>query len=136
MAFADAGGVDVVVQEIGPRIKLTVADDVQRGDVLGYSSGWKRALATVGSVVQARYVALDTALSGSVIEVAREAVLQGARFSGAAIDGVVYVGEGATAGRYTQTAPSTSGDAKTPIGRAIAADRLHIRCQSEPDSVA
>lgn len=135
MAFADAGGVDLVVQEIGPRIKVLMSDDVKRGDVIGYSAGWKRALATVGAVVHARYVALDTVLSGSAAEVAREAVLQGARFSGATIDGIVYVEEAATPGKYTQTKPSTSGDVETPIGRALAADRLHIMCQNAPDDL-
>lgn len=141
MAFADAGGLDTIVVEIGPRIHLQLAGTVDRGDPIGYDSGWKRAHATVGSVVQARYVALDSGQDGDTIQAAREAILAptpagGGRISGATIDGAVYVAEGATAGRYTQTKPTTSGDADTPIGRAIATDTLHIRCQSDPDSTA
>ncbi len=148
MAFGDAGGVDVLVLAAEPQfVHVTLAGPVQLGDPIGYDSGWVRALATVGSVVQARYVALESGEEGDVIQVAREVILAptpvylvggeergGGRFSGATLDAAVYVAEGATAGRYTQTKPSTSGDATTAIGRAIAADTLHIRCQSEPDS--
>ena len=140
MAFGDAGGVNLAVQAALPQfIHVTLAGTVQRGDPIGYDSGWVRALATVGSVVQARYVALESGVSGDVIQVAREVIMgptapSGGRFSGATIDAVVYVAEGATAGRYTQTKPTTGSDADTPIGRAIAADTLHVRCQSEPDS--
>lgn len=148
MAFGDAGGVDVLVTAALPQfLHLTLAGTVEKGDPIGYDSGWVRAYASTGQVVQARYVALESGVDGDVIQVAREAILAptpvylvkgeergGGRFSGATIDGIVYVAEAPTAGKYTQTKPTTSNDSETPIGRAIAADTLHIRCQSEPDS--
>ena len=53
MAFADpAKGRSVIQSAPDPRPAVTVAEAVKEGDVLGYSSGWKRALATVSSVIR------------------------------------------------------------------------------------
>ena len=74
MAFADAGVADVTITNIpNYRIRVTISDTVHRGDPIGQdaSGAWKRALATTGSIVQARLVALKGGDSGEVIEAVR-----------------------------------------------------------------
>lgn len=137
MALTDAGGADVVIEEIGPRFIVTLAGTVNRGDIVGYSSGWKRAIATTGGVIQGRYVALESGSSGESIQVSRVAVLVGDRFAGGTPNAPLYVAEGSgNDGEYTETAPSTTGDANTPIGVILAANRLHVFAQVRLDSVA
>ena len=57
MAFADgqANAVVIPLSEDGIA-QVTLAGTVVVGDAVGFSSGWKRALATTGSVVQLRCV--------------------------------------------------------------------------------
>jgi len=136
MAFSDPGTGRVVVDsgrgtEPG---KVTLAEDCQRGDVLGYSNGWKRALATAGSVIQGRLVALADGKSGEEVPVSANPVIGG--YSGATPGGYVYVAEGANNGQITQTAPSTSGDANTIIGIALSATEVMFFLNSRPDSTA
>ncbi len=59
MAFTDSGaGRDTLDSGRGTQPgEVTLAEACKAGDVLGYSSGWKRALATVGTVIQGRVVA-------------------------------------------------------------------------------
>ena len=67
MVFADAGVTDVTITRIpNYRIRVTLSDTVHRGDPIGQdaSGNWKGALATTGSVVQARLVALQGGASG------------------------------------------------------------------------
>ena len=104
------------------------------GDVLGYSSGWKRALATTGSVIQGRLVALRTGLSGEKVPVSANPVVGG--YSGATVGGYVYVAEGTDYGEVTETAPSTSGDADTIIGVALTATEVMFFLNSRADSTA
>ena len=69
MAFSDPGKGRVVLDSgrgTEPE-KVTLAEDCKGGDVLGYSSGWKRALATTGSVVQGRLVALADGKNGEEV---------------------------------------------------------------------
>jgi hypothetical protein len=113
---------------------VTLAEDCQMGDVLGYSSGWKRALATTGSVIQGRLVALRTGLSGEKVPVSANPVVGG--YSGATVGGYVYVAEGTDYGEVTETAPSTSGDADTIIGVALTATEVMFFLNSRADSTA
>lgn len=101
---------------------VTLAGTVKRGDVLGYSTGWKRALATVGGVIQGQVVALADGVSGDVIPVSTHPVVSG--YTGGTPGSAVYVAEGTDNGKVTETAPSTSGDANTIIGVVLAADTV------------
>ncbi|HUV43388.1 MAG TPA: hypothetical protein VMW13_01025 [Dehalococcoidales bacterium] len=134
MAFSDPGTGRVALDsgrgtEPG---KVTLAEDCKCGDVLGYSSGWKKALATTGSVIQGRLVALADGKSGNEVPVSASPVIGG--YSGATAGGYVYVAEGTDNGEITQTAPSTSGDANTIIGMALSATDIMFFLNGRADS--
>ena len=136
MAFSDPGTRRVILDSgrgTEPE-KVTLAEDCKCGDVLGYSSGWKRALATTGSVIQGRLVALVDGESGGEVPVSANPVIGG--YSGATPGGYVYVAEGSNNGKITQTAPSTSGDANTISGIALSATEVMFFLNSRPDSTA
>ncbi len=117
---------DCTVIEASGRCRVTLAGTVAKGDLLGYSTGWKRALATVGGVIHPRLVALEDGLSGAVIEAAQSATLGGNRFSGITLGARVYCAEGTDNGKYTETAPSTTGDIGYPVGNAIDATTIAV----------
>ena len=136
MAFSDPGKGRVILDsgrgtEPGT---VTLAEDCKCGDVLGYSSGWKRALATTGSVIQGRLVALAGGTSGEEVPVSANPVVGG--YSGATPGGYAYVAEGSDNGKITQTAPSTSGDANTIIGVSLSATEVMFLLNSRADSTA
>lgn len=136
MAFSDPGKGRIALDSgrgTEPQ-KVTLAEDCKCGDVLGYSSGWKRALATTGSVIQGRLVALTNGKSGEEVPVSAGPVVGG--YSGATPGDYVYVDEGSNNGRITQTAPSTSGDANTIIGVALSATKVMFFLNSRADSTA
>lgn len=136
MAFLDPGKGRVILDSgrgTEPD-KVTLAEDCKCGDVLGYSSGWKRALATTGSVIQGRLVALVDGKNGEEVPVSASPVVGG--YSGATPGGYVYVDEGSNNGQVTQTAPSTGGDANTIIGIALAPTKVTFFLNSRPDSAA
>jgi len=136
MAFSDPGTGRVVLDSgrgTEPE-KVTLAEDCKCGDVLGYSSGWKRALATTGSVIQGRLVALADGKSGEEVPVSANPVVGG--YSEATPGGYAYVAEGSDNGEITQTAPSTGGDANTVIGLALNATKVLFFLNSRPDSTA
>lgn len=115
--------------------EITLAGTVVQGDAVGYDSGWKRALATAGTAIQMRCVALQDGVSGDVIKAAfGSAIIGGSRFSGTTVGGAVYVAEGSDNGQYTETEPSTTNDCNTVVGMAIAADTLLLKPNSNPDS--
>ncbi len=136
MSFSDPGTGRVILDSgrgTEPE-KVTLAENCKCGDVLGYSSGWKRALATTGSVVQGRLVVLTDGKSGEEVPVSANPVVGG--YSGATPGGYVYVDEGSNNGRITQTAPSSGGDANTIGGIAISATEVLFFLNSRPDSTA
>jgi hypothetical protein len=115
MSFADPAKGRSVIQSPGPEgYAVTVAEAVKEGDILGYSSGWKRALATTGSVINPQLIALKDTASGKMCPVANEAIVTG--YSGGTPGGLIYLAEGTSYGQVTDTAPSTTGDVKTIIG--------------------
>ena len=136
MAFSDPGKDRQIQWSPGPEAPVvTVAVAVKRGDVLGYSSGWKKAIATTGGVIQGRLVALADAAANGSCPVAHVAVVGG--YSGATPGGYVYANEGTGSdGTVTQTAPSTSGDANTIIGIALSATEVLFFLNSRADSTA
>ena len=136
MAFSDPGKGRVILDSgrgTEPE-KITLSEDCKCGDVLGYSSGWKRALATTGSVIQGRLVALADGSNGEEVPVSANPVVGG--YSEATPGGYVYVDEGSNNGQVTQTAPSTSGDANTIVGIALSASEVMFFLNSRPDSTA
>lgn len=137
MAFADAQA-NANILYADTIALVTVGEAVAKGDILGYSSGkWVRALATVGGVIQARCVATEDGASGARIFASfGRTIIGGSRFSGATVGGAVYVDEGTAYGKYTQTAPSTTGDANKIIGYATNVDALVIEPFAHSDSVA
>ena len=131
MAFADPGTGRIVEQGEG-LVRITLAEAVKTGDILGYSSGWKRALATVGTAIQGRLVAGEDGASGDVITAYRRAVVSG--YSGGTDGNAVYVAEGTDYGQITETAPITSGDVNTVIGYLASATVAALEPGSRTDS--
>jgi hypothetical protein len=136
MAFADDGiSRKIENSNVGPGAPIvTLAEACKRGDVLGYDSGWKRALAATGSVIQGRVVALQEGESGDEVPVSPCPVVSG--YTGATSGGYIYVAEGSDNGKITQTAPTDSGDANTIIGIALSATTVMFFLNARPDSTA
>lgn len=136
MAFADPA-TGRVVRDSGRGTepgKVTLAEACKVGDVLGYSSGWKRALATTAGVIQGRVVALQGGASGDVIPVSPHPVVEG--YTGATPGNPIYVAEGTDNGKVTETIPATSGDATTVVGIALSATSVLFHLGARADSVA
>ena len=134
MAFADAQVGGRVLEGSMP-LKITLAGAVVAGDLIGYATGWKRALATTGTAIQARLVAGEDGAIGDVISAYREAVVDG-RYSGATAGNPVYGAEGTDNGKATETAPSTGGDCNTIIGIALDATTVLFFPLNRTESVA
>jgi hypothetical protein len=136
MAFSDPGKDRQILWSPGPQApQVTVAVAVKRGDILGYSSGWKKAIATTGGVIQGRLVALADAEASAKVPVSHVAVVGG--YSGATAGSPVYANEGSgNDGTVTQTAPSTTGDATTVIGIALSATEILFFLNSRADSTS
>ncbi|MBA7660285.1 hypothetical protein ES703_68287 [subsurface metagenome] len=131
MAFSDPGKGRITEQGEG-LVKITLAEACKAGDVLGYSLGWKRALATAGTAVQGRLVAGEDGASGDVITAYRRAVVSG--YSGGTAGNPVYVAEGTDNGKITETKPTTSGDCDTIIGYVVSATVAALEPGSRADS--
>ena len=136
MAYADAQSGAVILYGEG-EAQIVLVGTVKTGDALGYSGGWKRALATAGGVIQLRCVAGEDGLSGqTIVAYFGKTLIGGSRFSGATDRGAMYVAEGTDYGEYTQTAPSTATDATTIVGVAVGATQALITPNFNVDSVA
>jgi hypothetical protein len=123
MAFADPGIGRHIICGPGPAAAtVLLAQACEEGDILGYSTGWKLALATVGSVINPQVVALKKGAIGDYIPVAVACVVQG--YTGATPGALIYLAEGSASGDVTETAPTTTNDVKTVIGVALAADTV------------
>ena len=133
MAFSDPAKGRIIEQGEG-LVKITLAEDVKAGDILGYSSGWKRALATVGTAVQGRLVAGEDGANADVITAYRRAVVGG--YSGGTAGNAVYVAEGTDNGQITETKPDTSGDCDTIVGYMVSATVAGLEPGSRADSTA
>ena len=135
MALTEASPRERNIIAIGSKFKLTLSGTVIAGDLIGYNSGWVRALATVATAIQTRFVALEGGESGDVIEVANQAVVSG--FTGGTVGNPAYNEEGAgVGGGYTETAPSTTGDVDTVIGRIISATEVLVTPDTRDDSTS
>ena len=135
MSFLD-GQADCIIKYSENAAPILLSGTVTEGDCLGYSGGWERALATVGSVVQMKCVAGEDGVSEQTITAYFGfCILGGERFSGATTDGAIYVAEGTSNGMYTDTLPSTVGDATGQIGIALDATTLLVYPQRNAHSV-
>ena len=133
MAFEDPRIRDIMNSNVGPEAPtVTLAEACKRGDVLGYSTGWKLALATVGTAIQGRLVALADGAIGDVIPVSPNPVVSG--YTGATPGGYVYVAEGSDSGQITDTIPDTTGDCTTIIGIALSATVVLFFLNSRVDA--
>ena len=133
MAFSDPGTGRIIEQGEGT-VKVTLAEACKAGDILGYSSGWKRALAIVGTAIQGRLVAGEDGANGDEITAYRRAVVGG--YSGGTAGSAVYVAEGTDYGQITETAPTDVGDANTIIGYVASAAVAALEPGSRADSTA
>jgi hypothetical protein len=119
MAYADTAKRSIL--EAWGRFEVTAGAAFEKGDLVGYSSGWVLADANAG--VPAQAIALRDAASGEEhVPLARGAVVEGP--TGAAPGGAVYASD--TAGDTSQTASTTS---EQKVGVALSATRVLI----EPD---
>ena len=134
MAFADGQTEATISEGIGPET-ITLAGTVTKGDVLGYSSGWKRALATTGTAIQGKLIAGQSGVTDGVIT-GYVAARVGGRFSGGTIQAPVYSAEGTDNGKITETKPTTSGDVNKQIGFMVSATEAWLAPGLATDSVA
>ena len=95
MALTDAT-TRVIVSASEP-VLLVLSGTVVRGDLVGYSSGWKQADADGGIV--AVFVAGESGVSGDTITGYRQAHIDG--FTGGTVGGTAYVSD--TAGAMSET---------------------------------
>ncbi len=135
MALTDAqsGGTIECSGESSTPPQITLAGNAVVGDVLGYSSGWKRAHATTGAVIQGRFIALHDGVSGDVIAVSATATVSG-RYTGGTLNSYCYVDEGTTYGKVTETQPTTGGDADIIVGFIVKADTVQFFLNRRADN--
>ncbi len=124
MALTEASPIRRIIKEADGRVRITLGETVKQGDAIGYSSGWKRALATVGTAIQTELVALEAGVSGDVIEAAAFVVMGG--FTGGTPGAALYQAEGSAYGEYTETKPTTGSDIDTIIGRILDAATIMV----------
>jgi len=132
LSDAQAGG---VLKAAGSPIRLLLAGTVVKGDLIGFATGWKRALATTGTAIQGKYIAGEDGVSGDTINCYSEVVLSG-RITGATPGGAVYGAEGTSNGMYTETAPTTGGDCNKIVGTILSATELHLFPCARAETVA
>jgi hypothetical protein len=110
MAFADTQA-NAVVTPVGDEglSSVILAGAVNKGDGVGFSGGWKAALATVGGIIPLRCVALEDGVAGQRIAVCfGECEISGGRFTGGTAGGALYVAISTLVGQYTQTQPAAT----------------------------
>lgn len=118
MGVTDAGTAGTVFA-LEVAIDITLAGTVVKGDLLGYSAGWKQADADLaaGPIVP-ELIALQGGVSTEVIKAARVALV-GERYSGGTVGAPVYAS--GTAGAITETIPATAGDFRGKVGKLVSA---------------
>ena len=136
MAFAD-GQTAAKIDYGENATTIELAGTVKKGDAVGWSSGWVRALATVATAIQMRCVAGEDGESGQKIKAYfGKTLLGGSRLSGGTAGSALYVAEGTSNGKYTETAPTTPGDCDTVIGYMISATEATLIPGRNTDSIA
>ncbi len=116
---------------------ITLASTAKIGDAIGWSSGWKRALATVSGVIAMRCVAGEDGTTNQRIKAYfGKVVIGGSRFSSGTGGAALYVAEGTDAGKYTETIPTTLGDSTTKVGYMISANEATLIPNRNVDTTA
>ena len=116
---------------------ITLAGATKIGDAIGWSSGWKRALATTGTAIQLRCVASENGATGQKIKAYfGKTLISGTRFSGGTAGSALYVAEGTDNGEFTETLPSTAGDCTTVVGYVLSANEIVVLPSRNVDSIA
>lgn len=137
MALADTGA-DGQVYALAAAIPITLAGTVAKGDLLGYSTGWKRAWGDASALIQPRLVALESGVSGNVIKACPVAQVDG-RFGSACVPATQLYASNAAGeqGRYTETAPTgASGDSKVVVGFSLTTTGIIVALGNILDAVA
>ncbi len=108
MSFTDTAA-DRIILEGNRPVKIALSGAVSRGDLVGYSSGWKAADMNSSPKVYPELVAGETAASGETITAYREAVIDfGSSCTATAGDRVFA---SSTAGGYDGSASNDQGQA-------------------------
>lgn len=119
MALTDVtDGSRIIQQGIAP-VKITLAEACKAGDLLGYSSGWKKADAD--NSIYAELVAATGGASGDEITAYRAARVSG--LTGMTAGGAVYLSD--TAGGYSESA----GTVGQVVGISLSASEMMISPQ-------
>lgn len=125
---------DAIIHSGSIPTSIMLIENVTKGDPLGYDSGWKRAQATVGEVAQFRCVAAEDGRKNQTITAYFGTVMLSGRLSGGTAGGALYVAEDCY-GVFTQTKPTTVGDADTAIGYMITGSLALIHGSMNDDSI-
>ena len=117
---------DLIVENGLQPVQITLAVAVKPGELLGYSSGWKKSNATVGTAIPAELIAGQAGAIGDKITCFRRAVLwdRDAPFT----EGTIYYTDETTAGGVTTTKPVTTNDIQQMLGIAVSTERLIVDC--------
>lgn len=133
MALADSQTGCIIYHGESPA-PIKLAGTVSKGDAVGYSDGWKRALATAASVVQMRCVASEDGVADQVIIAYFGLCEMGGRFSGGTEGNAVYVAEGSDNGEYIDVVPTDANDANKIVGYTMTALRITVHPNMNVDS--
>ena len=111
------------IEDIEGKAKVTLSATVGRGDVVGYSSGWKLSDSDAAAYIFAQYVALQSGVSGEEIRVCRGCTFydEDAPYTADA----PYYASG-TAGSITTIRPASDGDLIQVIGRGLSTKRVRV----------
>lgn len=138
MAFADAQSGTIIFHGESPA-PIKLSGTVSKGDPVGWATiggGWQRADASTDAdtsePIHAKCVASEDGVTDQIITAYFGEVSLGGRISGATVGGAIYASE--TAGQYTQTIPTDTGDASEVIGYATAPDRITVFCCMNQES--
>lgn len=106
MAFVDTQASRIVTEALVP-VKITLSGTVSKGDLIGYSSGWKRADTNASPKVYPELVAASSGASNDIITAFRTAVIDFGSGCTATAGDRVYASN--DAGKYEGSAANDQG---------------------------
>jgi len=123
---------DVILENGQMPVQVTLggtAISYKPGDLIGYSSGWVKALATVTTIVDAWLIVGQRGVTGDVVTCFRRAVFwdRDAPYTAGSKYWLGETGNG-EAGGITATKPTTTGDREQCVGCAISTERVIVEC--------
>ena len=135
MAFADPGKGRHVIDRGSSKLyppTVVLVGACSEGDILGYSSGWQRALVTGGAgLIQPRLVAMKDGVIGQTIPVSMDCVVRG--YTGGTAGGVIYC-DPLVAGAVSDTISITPTDSNVVIGILLNATDIMFFLNRRADS--